>query len=105
KDRKITVEDGQPMFLSDNVEMAMTEALVKYELKLANIQLDLFRAGKPTFYIPNRKDYGWGRFACKGVVVHTLPDEHSRIFAPPNDQYFAEVLDRRLDEIEANEKL
>jgi len=105
KERKIKVEDGQPMFLSDNVEMAMTEALVKYELKLANIQLDLFRAGKPTFYIPNRKDYGWSRFACKGVVVHTLPDEHSRIFAPPNDKYFAEVLDRRLDEIEANKKL
>lgn len=105
KEHRITVKDGQPMFLSDNVEMTMTEALIKYELKPAEIQLDLFRAGKPTFYIPNRKDYGWNRFARKGVVVHTLPDEHSRIFAPPNDQYFAEVLDKRLDEIEANMNL
>jgi len=104
-ERKIKVEDGQPMFLSDNVEMTMTEALIRYELKPANIQLDLFRAGKPTFYIPNRSDYGWGRFARKGVVVHTLPDEHSRIFAPPNDQYFAEVLDKRLDQLEAKAKL
>ena len=104
KERKIKVEDGQPMFLSDNVEFAMTEALIRYELKPAAIQLDLFRAGKVTFYIPNRKDYGWSRFASKGVVVHTLPDEHSRIFAPPNDQYFAEVLDKRLDEIESKMK-
>lgn len=105
KEHRITVKDGQPMFLSDNVEMTMTEALIKYELKPAEIQLDLFRAAKPTFYIPNRKDYGWNRFARKGVIVHTLPDEHSRIFAPPNDQYFAEVLDKRLDEIEANMNL
>jgi len=101
KDRTIKIEDGKPMFLSDNVEMAMTEALVKYEITPAPIQLDLFRAGKPTFYIPNRSDYGWGRFAQKGVVVHTLPSEHSRIFAPPNDKHFAEVLDQRLDEIDA----
>jgi len=104
KERKIKIEDGQPMFLSDNVEIAMTEALNKYELKSAFIQLDLFRAGKPTFYIPNRHDYGWGRFALKGVIVHTLPSDHSHIFAPPNDKYFAEVLDQRLDETKAKSK-
>lgn len=104
KDRRIKIEDGQPMFLTANVEIAMTEALYNYEIRPASIQLDLFRAGKTTFYIPNRKDYGWSRFAKKGVVVHTLPSEHSRIFAPPNDKHFAEVLDQRLDEIEAKLK-
>jgi thioesterase domain-containing protein/acyl carrier protein len=104
KDRRIQMEGGEPMFLSDNVEMVMTEALYNYEIKSASIQLDLFRAGKPTFYVPNRKDYGWSGFAKKGVVVHTLPSEHSRIFAPPNDKHFAEVLDQRLDEIEAKLK-
>jgi len=101
KDRTIKIEEGKSMFLSDNVEMAMTEALLNYKITPAPIQLDLFRAGKPTFYIPSRSDYGWGRFAQKGVVVHTLPSEHSRIFAPPNDKHFADVLDQRLDEIEA----
>lgn len=101
KERKIKIEDGKPVFLSDNVEMAMTQALVNYKLIPSSIVLDLFRASKPTFYIPSRKDYGWGRFASKGVVVHTLPDEHSRIFAPPNDKIFAKVLDQRLDELEA----
>ena len=100
KNRTIRMEDGQPMFLSDNVEIAMSEALEKYEITPAPIHLDLFRAGKATFYIPNRSDYGWGRFAQKGVVIFTLPSEHSRIFAPPNDKLFAEVLDQRLDEIE-----
>jgi len=100
-ERKIVLENGKPLFLADNVEMAMTEALIKYELVTAPIQLDLFRAGIPTFYIPNRMDYGWSRFAKKGVVVHTIPSEHSRIFAPPNDKLFAEKLDRRLDELES----
>jgi hypothetical protein len=101
KERKITMEEGKPMFLADNVELAMTEALTKYELHAAPVQVDLFKAGIPTFYIPNRKDYGWSRFAKKGVVVHTIPSEHSRIFAPPNDKLFAEKLDRRLDELES----
>ncbi len=104
KEKRIQTESGEPMFLSDNVEMVMTAALDNYEIRPAPIQLDLFRAGKPTFYVPNRKDYGWSRFAQKGVVVHTLPSEHSRIFAPPNDKNFAEILDQRLDEIEAKLK-
>jgi thioesterase domain-containing protein len=101
KDRTIAIEDGQPMFLSDNVEMAMSEALEKYEITPAPIQLDLFKAGKATFYIPDGSDYGWGKFAQKGVVIFTLPSEHSQIFAPPNDKLFAEILDQRLDEIES----
>lgn len=101
KEMKILRTDGKPMFLSDNIEIAMTEALINYEIKPVPIVLDLFKAGKATFYIPNRKDYGWSRFALNGVVVHTLPGEHSRIFAPPNDRRFAEVLDERLDEIES----
>jgi thioesterase domain-containing protein len=101
KERKISMEDGEPMFLADNVELAMTEALVKYEITAAPLKIDLFQAGVPTFYIPNSKDYGWSRFAKKGVVVHIIPSEHSRIFAPPNDKLFAEKLDRRLDELES----
>ena len=101
KERRIRMDDGEPMFLADNVELTMTEALTNYELTAAPIQIDLFQAGVPTFYIPNRKDYGWSRFAGKGVVIHTIPTEHSRIFAPPNDKLFAEKLDQRLEEIES----
>ena len=92
------------MYMSDNVRIAMAEALNKYEIQPSSVALDLFRAAKPTSYIPNRKDYGWTRFARKGLVIHTLPSEHSLIFAPPNDKYFAEVLDQRLEEIEATRK-
>jgi len=104
KERKIIIDDGVPMFLSENVEIVMSEALYKYQLVPSSIKLDLFKAGKPTFYIPNRKDYGWNRFAGKGVIVHTLPTEHSRIFAPPNDKLFAEILDQRIVEVEAELK-
>ena len=101
KEKRIQTESGQSMVLSDSVRFTMNEALINYELKPAFIYLDLFKAGKPTFYIPYREDYGWKRFALKGVHVHTLPSEHSLIFAPPNDKYFASVLNQRLDEIEA----
>jgi thioesterase domain-containing protein len=100
-DRKIKFEEGQPMFLADNVVIAMTEAIIGYEIKPASIELDLFKAQKTSFYIPEPKDYGWGKFARKGVVVHTMPSEHSLIFAHQNSKLFAEVLDQRLDEIEA----
>jgi hypothetical protein len=79
----------------------MTEAIIGYEIKPAPIELDLFKAQKTSFYIPEPRDYGWGKFARKGVVVHTMPSEHSLIFAHPNSKLFAEVLDQRLDEIEA----
>jgi amino acid adenylation domain-containing protein len=99
-DRRIKFEEGQPMFLADNVVIAMTEAIIGYEIKPASIELDLFKAQKTSFYIPEPKDYGWGKFARKGVVVHTMPSEHSLIFAHQNSKLFAEVLDQRLDEIE-----
>jgi thioesterase domain-containing protein len=47
-------------------------------------------------------DYlGWREFALKGVNVHDIPGEHNTIFAPPNDEKFAVVLQQCLDRVSA----
>jgi len=102
KPEKKLNSDEKKLFMSDTVMFTMHDALIKYIIKPAAIQIDLFKAGKVTFYILNRKDYGWSKFCLKGMVTHTLAGEHTQIFAPPNDKNFAEILDKRLAEIEAN---
>jgi hypothetical protein len=102
KRREITEEIEQQSFLSNTVKIAMNESLKKYEIRPATFPIDLFVAGKPTFYIPERKTYGWARFSKKRLTIHTIPSEHSLLFAYPNDRYFAGLLEKRLEEIEAS---
>jgi amino acid adenylation domain-containing protein len=93
-------DDAIPVFQKAQVALTIYNALKTYTLQPASLVIDLFRAEKKAFYIPERKTYGWGRFAQKGVKVHNIPGEHSLIFAPPNDKLFAGILDARLDELE-----
>ncbi|MGA3015296.1 MAG: thioesterase domain-containing protein, partial [Bacteroidales bacterium] len=58
----------------------------------------LYKAQKQTFYIPEPEDYGWNRVAKGGVIIHEIPGEHSNTFAPPNDKFFAEILQQTLDQ-------
>ncbi len=58
----------------------------------------LFKAQKQTFYLVNPETYGWDRVALGGVFVHVVPGEHSNTFAPPNDKYFATILQKSLNE-------
>ncbi|MCX6265965.1 MAG: amino acid adenylation domain-containing protein [Bacteroidetes bacterium] len=104
KRKKIAEELEQMSFLSDSMRISMNESLKKYELRPATFHIDLFVAGKPTFYIHERKTYGWANFAKQGLTIHTIPSEHSLLFAPPYDRYFAELLERRLEQIEAEQK-
>ncbi len=93
----------QLSFLSDSIMISLGGSLKKYKLKPADFHIDLFMAGKSTFYIYDRKTYGWAKFAKGGLSVHVIPGEHSLLFAAPNDLYFAEVLGKRLTEIDAEQ--
>lgn len=103
KQRNIGNEVEQLSFLSDNVMIAMNENLQKYVLKPADFPIDLFKAGKATFYIYERKYYGWVKFAKQGIRVHTIQSEHSKLFASPHDSEFAAIVEHRLAEIEQDE--
>ena len=93
-------ENDTPVYLSSKASVVVDTALYKYILKPASLKVDLYRAEKQLFYIPEPKTYGWNRYALDGVNVVNVPGEHSAIFAPPNDKLFANLLNKRLDEIE-----
>lgn len=93
-------EIGQLSFLSDKVLIFMNEALSKYKIRPSAFHIDLFIAGKPTFYIYDRKFYGWKPFAKKGITRHVLPGDHTMLFAHPHDKLFAGILEQRLKDID-----
>ncbi|TWI96354.1 amino acid adenylation domain-containing protein [Mucilaginibacter frigoritolerans] len=68
-----------------------------YLLKPYNIEVEVFRAEKPTFYMDDFEYLGWKSYALKGVNIHNIPGEHNTIFKAPNDKLFAEVLQKCLD--------
>jgi len=89
-------------FAYDNeIDEASAKAKRNYYQKPLNITVDLFRAKKKTFYMADFDYLGWRRFALKGVNVHDIPGEHNTIFAPPNDETFAIVLQQCLDRVSA----
>jgi len=91
-------------FAYDNeIDEASAKAKRNYHQKPLNITVDLFRAQKRTFYMADFDYLGWREFALKGVNVHDIPGEHNTIFAPPNDEKFAVVLQQCLDRVSAQE--
>jgi amino acid adenylation domain-containing protein len=70
----------------------------RYVIKPYDGQVHLFKAEHQTFYIPDPINYGWDKYANRGVIIHEIPGEHSSTFAPPNDRYFSSILQKSLDE-------
>ncbi|MDB5017156.1 MAG: dhbF 1 [Mucilaginibacter sp.] len=95
-------EKQEGFFAYDNeIDEASAKAKRNYYLKPLDITVDLFKAKKKTFYMDDFKHLGWHKFALKGVNVHEIPGEHNTIFAPPNDEKFAVVLQQCLDRVAA----
>jgi len=93
-------EKREGFFAYDNeIDEASAKAKRNYFQKPLNIKVDLFRAKTKTFYMSDFKYLGWRKFALKGVNVHDIPGEHNTIFAPPNDEQFAVVLQKCLDRV------
>jgi acyl carrier protein len=86
-----------PQYLR-RVHRANRKASRKYIFRPFAGKVHLFKAEKQTFYIPDPVFYGWDKVAVGGVVIHKTPGEHSSTFAPPNDKYFATILQKCLDE-------
>jgi len=95
-------EKREGFFAYDNeIDEASAKAKRNYDQKPLAITVDLFRAKKKTFYMADFKYLGWRKFALEGVNVHDIPGEHNTIFAPPNDEQFAIVLQQCLDRVAA----
>jgi amino acid adenylation domain-containing protein len=88
--------DELPKYLR-KVHKANRRANRNYVVKPYSGSVHLFKAKKQTFYIVEPVKYGWDKYASGGVFIYEIPGEHASIFAPPNDTYFAEVLQRHLN--------
>jgi len=96
-------EKREGFFAYDNeIDEASAKAKRNYYQKPLDITVDLFRATKKTFYMADFKYLGWREFALNGVNVHDIPGEHNTVFAPPNDEKFAMVLQQCLDRVAEN---
>jgi amino acid adenylation domain-containing protein len=69
----------------------------RYRIPVYEGSVHLFKAKRQTFYIEEPTSYGWNRKVQGGVIIHDIPGEHSSIFAPPNDRYFAHILQQHLN--------
>jgi amino acid adenylation domain-containing protein len=76
-------------------------ALNNYVVKPHDIHIDLFKAEERIYYIDDPKLLGWGKYALKGITIHSIPGDHKVMFDPPNDKILAKALQNRLDK--ANE--
>jgi len=94
---------NQPGFFgyAHKIDKYNIEALKQYQLKPQEVALNLFKAQTRTYYVADQQFLGWKPFALKGVNIHNIPGEHNTIFKAPNDQPFAEALQRCLDRVEA----
>ncbi|MBL4678208.1 MAG: hypothetical protein JKY70_18685, partial [Mucilaginibacter sp.] len=99
---KVEKKEGFAAYADDIHERSLT-AQKNYHLTPANLAVELFRATKKTFYMPDFEFLGWKPYALKGVHVHDIPGEHNTIFAPPHDKLFAEILQKCLDKAAAGE--
>jgi thioesterase domain-containing protein/acyl carrier protein len=91
-------KDKLPTFLH-NVHEINNRAGENYILKPTDVAIELFKAEHQTFYIEDKRTYGWDKYALKGIKIHLVPGEHSTLFWPPNDVQFAHTLQQRLNEV------
>lgn len=82
---------------ANNIDIKNSEAWEKYVFTPYNGSIELFRAKKRTFYMDDFEYLGWKPYALKGINIHEIPGEHNYIFAPPNDEEFAAILQQCLD--------
>jgi len=68
-----------------------------YKLTPYDGKIDLFRARRKTYYLPDFKYLGWRNLALGGITVHDVPGDHSEMFNHPNVEELAKILQESLD--------
>lgn len=81
----------------DRIVEKHESAYQNYRLKPYEGAIDLFKAQVRRYFVEDPKYLGWQKYALKGVRVHDVPGDHQQMLMPPNDQYFAQALQRALD--------
>ena len=72
-------------------------AFERYTMKPYDGVVDLFKAQVRIYFVDENKYLGWKKYALQGVRIHSVPGDHKQMLLPPNDQVFAQTLQRALD--------
>jgi len=68
-----------------------------YKLTPYEGKIDLFRARRKTYYLPDFEYLGWKNLALGGIKIHDVPGDHSEMFNHPNVEELAKILQESLD--------
>jgi len=90
--------EGIPTFMGKLVEKLRT-AVANYKVTPYAGRIFLFKAKTRIYFVDDFKTLGWSRIAKKGVLINEVPGDHKNMLLPPNDQQFAEILQKVLDEV------
>jgi len=91
---------------SEKIIKDLLTAARDYKLTPYDGTINLFRAGRKTYYLPDFEYLGWKPFALKGINVYDVPGNHAEIFNHPNVETLAKVLQSCLDDaVETKSKI
>jgi thioesterase domain-containing protein len=51
------------------------------------------------FFIDDPKYQGWKPYALDGIDIHLIPGDHKEMLLSPNDQVFADLFQKKLNEV------
>ncbi|MCY7353287.1 MAG: amino acid adenylation domain-containing protein [Cytophagaceae bacterium] len=88
---------GEAHSHSDDIYQKLFLAYEQYKLTPYEGTVCLFRAKERKYFVPDPVYLGWKRYAKKGVEIYDVPGDHKTMLLQPNDQEFALILQRALD--------
>jgi len=74
-------------------------AFDNYVFKPLDIKIDLFIAQQRIYYLDDPKYLGWQAYALDGINLYSVASNHNEIFDHPYDKILADMLQRRLNQI------
>lgn len=73
-------------------------AYLSYNIQKFDGEIHLFRVSERLYWLEDPETMGWKPYVNEQVVVHPVPGDHKTFLLPPNDQNFAKILQKVLNE-------
>ncbi|MDO6429754.1 amino acid adenylation domain-containing protein [Flavitalea sp. BT771] len=87
-----------PSTPEERIDDQYVKAYENYRMRLYDGSIDLFRVKIRLYFLDDLEYMGWRPFVSKEITIHEVPGDHSTFLLSPNDQAFAAILQRTMDE-------
>ncbi|TSJ43396.1 amino acid adenylation domain-containing protein [Mucilaginibacter corticis] len=88
---------GLPDYMQQTI-FRLKNAFDQYVIVPYDVKIDLF-SGNKLYYLDDPEFLGWRKYALQGVNVYPVSSSHNTMFDAPYHQELANLLKKRLDEI------